>query len=96
MAASLLSAIGLPELITHTQRDYEALAIELATHPERLKGIRQKLQRNRLTTPLFDTALFTKHIEQAYTQMFERYQADLPPEPIYVGQAALSETASTQ
>jgi len=86
MAASLLTAIGLPELITSTQEDYEALAIELATNPERLKAIKQKLQLNRLSTPLFDTVLFTKHIEDAYTQMFERYQADLPPEHIYARQ----------
>jgi len=85
VAASLLSAIDLPELITTMQQDYEALAIELATNPDRLKAIRQKLQDNRLTTPLFDTELFTKHIEDAYTQMFERYQADLPPEHIFVG-----------
>jgi len=84
MAASLLNAIDMPELITHTQQDYEALAIELATNPDRLKAIRQKLERQRLTTPLFDTELFTRHIEEAYTKMFERYQADLAPAHIYV------------
>ena len=84
VAASLLTAIDLPELITSTQEDYEALAVELATDPERLTAIRQKLERNRLTTPLFDTRLFSRNIEQAYTQMFERYQADLPPEHFYV------------
>jgi predicted O-linked N-acetylglucosamine transferase (SPINDLY family) len=87
MAASLLTAIDLPELITTTQEDYEALAVELATNPERLKAIRQKLERNRLSTPLFDTKLFTRHIEDAYTQMLERYHADLAPEHIYVDMA---------
>jgi predicted O-linked N-acetylglucosamine transferase (SPINDLY family) len=86
VAASLLNAIDLPELITTTQERYEALAIELATDPARLKQIKQKLERNRLTTPLFDTPLYTRHLESAYTQMYERYQADLPPEHIYVGQ----------
>jgi len=57
----------------------------LATNPERLKSIKQKLERNRLSTPLFDTKLFTRHIEDAYTQMLERYQADLAPDHIYVG-----------
>jgi predicted O-linked N-acetylglucosamine transferase (SPINDLY family) len=85
VAASLLSAIDLPELITSTQEDYEALAIELATHPERLKAIKQKLERNRLSTPLFDTKLFAKHIEEAYMQMIERHHADLAPDHIYVG-----------
>lgn len=84
VAASLLNAIGLPELIATTQEQYEALAVELATNTGRLKDIRQKLENNRLTTPLFDTRMLTKHIEAAYTQMYERFQADLPPEHIYV------------
>ena len=84
VAASLLNAIELPELITETQADYEALAIELATNPAKLNEIKEKLERNRLTTPLFDTALFTTHIEAAYSQIYERYQADLAPENIKV------------
>ena len=86
VAASLLKAIELPELITTTQQQYEALAVELASDPERLGQIKQKLEKNRLTTPLFDTELFTRHIEAAYTQMYERYQAGLPPEDFHVGQ----------
>ena len=84
MAASLLRAIDLPELITSTQEEYEALAIELATQPERLAAIRQKLERHRLTTPLFNTKFFTQHIEGAYAQMYERYHSDLAPEHIDV------------
>jgi predicted O-linked N-acetylglucosamine transferase (SPINDLY family) len=84
MAASLLTAIGLPELITTTAQDYEALAIELGTHPEKLSAIKSKLASNRLTTPLFDTELFTKHIEKAYTAIHERHQAGLPPADILV------------
>jgi predicted O-linked N-acetylglucosamine transferase (SPINDLY family) len=84
VAASLLKAIDLPELITTTQEQYETLAIELATNPQLRKQIRHKLERGRLTTPLFDTQLFTRHIEDAYAQMYERYQADLPPDHIYV------------
>ena len=83
-AASLLNAIGLPELVTQTQAEYEALAIELANDQVKLQEIKDKLERNRLTTPLFDTAGFTKNIEAAYTQMYERYQADLQPEYIYI------------
>ena len=86
VAASLLTAIGLPELITSTPQAYEDLAIKLATNPEELAAIKHKLTNNRLTTPLFDTKLFTKHIEAAYTTMYERYQADLPPDHIYVRQ----------
>jgi protein O-GlcNAc transferase len=84
VAASLLNAIELPELITTTQAEYEAKAIELANNPAKLKAIKDKLDRNRLTTALFDTPCFTKHIEAAYMKMYERYQADLPPEHIYI------------
>jgi predicted O-linked N-acetylglucosamine transferase (SPINDLY family) len=84
VAASLLNAIGLPELVTETRTDYEAQAIELAKNPAKLKKIKEKLEHNRLTTPLFDTARFTKNIEAAYSQMFERYQADLMPANIEV------------
>ena len=84
-AASLLYAIGLPELVTQTQSEYEALAVELATNPLKLKAIKDKIETNRLTTPLFDTAMFTKHIEVAYTKMYERYLADLPPDHIFIG-----------
>ena len=84
VAASLLTAIGLPELITSTPEAYEALAIGLAANPDKLTTIKRKLVDNRLTTPLFDTRLFARHIEAAYTAMYERYQADLPPEHIHV------------
>jgi predicted O-linked N-acetylglucosamine transferase (SPINDLY family) len=84
VASSLLSAIGLTELITYTLEEYETLAIELANNQQKLKGIRHKLAQNRDTTPLFDTPQFTKHLENAYLQMYERYQADLPPEHIFV------------
>jgi predicted O-linked N-acetylglucosamine transferase (SPINDLY family) len=84
VAASLLNAIGLPELITNTQEEYEALAIELATNPQKLVEIKLKLANNRLTTPLFDTPLFTKNLEAAYIKMHERCLAGLPPECIYV------------
>jgi protein O-GlcNAc transferase len=84
VAASLLTAIDLPELITNSQEDYESLAIELATNPAKLKEIKTKLESNRLTTPLFDTPRFTKHLEDASTKIYERYHADLPPEHIYI------------
>ena len=84
VAASLLNAIGLPELITSTQEEYEALAIELAMSPQKLADIKLKLASNRLTTPLFDTPLFTKNLEAAYIKMYEGYHADLEPEHITI------------
>jgi predicted O-linked N-acetylglucosamine transferase (SPINDLY family) len=84
VAASLLNAIGLPELITNTQEEYEALAIELALNPKKLAGIKLKLANNRLTTPLFDTPLFTKNLEAAYIKMYEQYQSGFKPEHITI------------
>jgi predicted O-linked N-acetylglucosamine transferase (SPINDLY family) len=83
-AASLLQAIGLPELITNSQAEYEALAIELGTNSVKLKKIKEKLELNRMTEPLFDTGLFAKKIEIAYEKIYERFQSDLPPQNIYV------------
>ena len=84
VAASLLRTVGLPELITTTPQDYERRAIELANNPETLAAIRRKLAANRATTPLFDTALFARRIEAAYTAMHQRYQAGLAPANITV------------
>ena len=84
VAASLLYAINLPELVTTSQAEYELLAIELATNPLKLNSIKQKLTKNRLTTPLFNAQLFTKNLEAAYMQMYERYMADLSPEHITI------------
>jgi len=83
VAASLLKAIRLPELITTTRQEYEEFAVELATQPRRLAAIRQKLEDNRLTTPLFDTPLFVNHLEAAYTKIYQRCQAGLPAAPVY-------------
>ena len=84
VSASLLQAIGLPELIKTTSEAYEQAAVELARHPDKLAHLKRKLAENWRTAPLFDTALFTKHIEAAYTGMYERYQAGLAPDHMCV------------
>jgi predicted O-linked N-acetylglucosamine transferase (SPINDLY family) len=84
VAASLLNAVNLPELITTTQEQYESLAIELATKPDKLKIIKDKLAKNLPTAPLYDTPLFTRHLESAYLTMYDRYQQGLEPDHIYV------------
>ena len=84
MGASILNAINLPELITTTQEEFESLAIELATNPEKLKIIKDKLVNNLPTAPLYDTPLFTQHLESAYLTMYDRYQQGLDPDHIYV------------
>jgi predicted O-linked N-acetylglucosamine transferase (SPINDLY family) len=66
VAASLLNAVGLPQLITDTEEDYEHLILELARNPERLSNIRETLSANRRTEPLFDTQRYTKYLEKAF------------------------------
>ena len=68
VAGSLLKGINVPELITQTTEEYEKLILELALDPERLERTKRKLKKNRLTTPLFNTELFTKHLEDGLTQ----------------------------
>ena len=71
VAASMLKAAGLPELVTASLEDYEALALELATDRHRLSSIRQKLADQRPTCPLFDGDRFRRHVEAAYTAMWD-------------------------
>jgi len=80
VGASLLHAIGLPELVTASPEDYEALARKLALDPAMLAAIKEKLRSNRSTCSLFDTGRFTRHIEAAYAAMWERHQSGAPPE----------------
>jgi predicted O-linked N-acetylglucosamine transferase (SPINDLY family) len=87
VAASLLNAVGLAELIAPDLRAYEALAGKLAANPQWLLSLRQKLADHRLTYPLFDTPRFTRHLESAYVAMWKRHQAGLPPEHIFVPSA---------
>jgi predicted O-linked N-acetylglucosamine transferase (SPINDLY family) len=84
MAASILNAIGLAELITFTQEEYEASAIELAMNPKKLVDIKLKLANNRMTTPLFDAPCFTKNLEAAYIDMHGRYHVGLEPDHITI------------
>jgi protein O-GlcNAc transferase len=79
-----LNALGLTELITHSQGEYEKTAIDLATDPARLALIKDKLARNRMSAPLFNTKAFTRNIEAVYTAMYQRYQAGLAPDHILV------------
>jgi len=90
VAGSLLTAVGLPELITHSLAEYEAAAMRLARHPTELAGLRRRLETNRLTTPLFDSERFTRHIERAYRLMWERYVSGEAPQAIEVPALSLA------
>ncbi|MEO5363886.1 MAG: tetratricopeptide repeat protein, partial [Magnetococcus sp. DMHC-8] len=83
-AGSLLRTVGLPELVTHSLEEYESVALELAGNPARLTTLRQRLQANLSTTPLFDTPRFTKHLEAAYESMWHRFRSGLPPDHLDV------------
>jgi protein O-GlcNAc transferase len=71
VAASILQAAELPELIADDLAAYEAQALSLARDPATLKAIRDKLTATRTTMPLFDTARFTRELEAAYIAMLE-------------------------
>ena len=79
VAASLLCAIGLSELVTHNLEDYETLALRLAREPNLLRAYRDRLAKNRLNYPLFDTDRFRRNVEAAYRRMWELWQADEKP-----------------
>jgi protein O-GlcNAc transferase len=84
VAASVLNAVGLPELVTQSLEEYEALALKLATTPAMLDLVRGKLLQNRNSYPLFDTARFTRNLESAYTTIWQRTQAGEPPQSFRV------------
>jgi predicted O-linked N-acetylglucosamine transferase (SPINDLY family) len=79
VAGSLLRAVGLPELVTERLDQYRDLALRLATHPDELRAIQQRLAENRLTTPLFDSERFTRNLEALYRRMWARHEQGLPP-----------------
>lgn len=83
VAASLLHAVNLPELVTHNRADYEHLAIALARNPDHLAALKASLRKVK-TTPLFDVPSFTRGIENAYRQMFDRAAGGLPPDHLCV------------
>jgi protein O-GlcNAc transferase len=79
VAASLLQALGLEELVTHSLEEYEALACKLALDAPRLASVRERLARQRHSASLFDTKRVTRQIEAAYTTMWQRYQTGQKP-----------------
>lgn len=82
VAASLIFASGLPELVADTDEAYVQLAVELAIAPDKLEGIRSRLQMNYKKIPLFDSVKFTKNLENLYVEMYAKSQSKLPPSEI--------------
>ena len=84
VGASLLNAIGLPEMVAHSAEEYEARALTLVRDPVLLAEMRSRLARNRFTHPLFDTVRFTRHLESAYLRMVDRQRNGEAPEAFAV------------
>ena len=84
VAGSLLAANGLPELITETEEEYEALALDLATNPKKLAALKSKLTANLKTHPLFDSELFTRHLEQGYEMAIQNHLEGNAPKTFYI------------
>jgi protein O-GlcNAc transferase len=84
VAASLLTALGVNELITNTEEEYETLAIALAREPNRLKDLKNKIRLNAKLKPLFKTDMLVSQIERAYLQILNRKRSSLPPDNIYI------------
>jgi predicted O-linked N-acetylglucosamine transferase (SPINDLY family) len=80
--ASMLAAIGLPELVAGSPQEYEDTAVRLASDPEDLRALRRRLDRNRGTAPLFDTPRFTRNLERAFTAMWDNYRRGETPHSI--------------
>ncbi|WP_439404595.1 tetratricopeptide repeat protein [Bradyrhizobium sp. DASA03076] len=79
VAASILNAVGLPELVTQSLNDYESLALRIAHDSELRTVLKSKLASQRTTWPLFDTARMTRHIEKAFNEMWRRHCAGEAP-----------------
>ena len=88
VAASLLHAVGLPELITDNEADYEALVLELATDTDRLAELKQKLAQQKLAQPLFNTERYTRQLEDGYNQVYARYFDGQAPADIVIKENA--------
>jgi len=79
VSASLLKAVGLPDLVAQSLAEYESLALRLGSDPSALGSLRARLAEGRSTQPLFDAAAYTRHLESAFATMWERHARGEPP-----------------
>lgn len=84
VAASVLQATGLPDLVTRSDKEYEALILELATNREKRLAVRSQLAARIKEAPMFDTALYTRHLEAGFDAAYDRALKGLPPADIEV------------
>lgn len=84
VCSSLLSTVGLKELITNSYEEYENLAINIAKNPQKLQSIKDSLKMNIKNSPLFNSKFYTENLEKAYINIYERHNKNLEPEHIYI------------
>ena len=84
VGASVLRAVGLPELVATDEPSYQELAIALARDAPRLAELRRRLREQRLASDLFDTRRYTRHLEAAFGRLYDRYLLDLPPADAHI------------
>ncbi len=84
ICASHVTNVGLGDMVCNSAREFEERAVHLAGDRDALAEIRERLGRNRFTEPLFDTRRFVRHLESAYTAMWERYLSGTAPANIDV------------
>lgn len=82
VAASVLNAANLPELIAETEEEYEAIALDLALHPQKAAALKAKVAENVKTCPLFDSKSYTLDLERGYEAAYERYLRNQSPADI--------------
>ena len=84
VAASILKAVGLPELIVQNEKEYESLILEIANSPSKLIKIKEKLFSNKVSEPLFNSEMYISHLEDAYKQVLENHLKKSSAKTIYV------------
>ena len=82
VSSSILAAVGLSGLVTNSKEEYKALVLRLIRNPEELAKIRERLAKNRITEPLFDTSRFARNLESVYKKMWEFYLSGESPRQI--------------
>jgi protein O-GlcNAc transferase len=94
VGASLLRTLGVPELIAETPEHYEEMAVQLAGDAPRLAAMRKKLAERRSQPPLADGRYFARHLEAAYSAMYERHMTGASPDHLRVDRIAFDQECS--
>ena len=86
MASSIITNLGLEELVASNLEEYEEIAVTYANNPEKLLNLKNKIKENSKSHPLFDMKKFVKNLEEAYLLMWKNYKQGNKPKNIFVGE----------